>query len=212
MPFDSSVDDLWAVFGEDEESCIDCRFIMNRETGSHKGLAFVEYTTAEKAQKVIAGRWKVNGRPAHVMQAGGKKPERKSAGGGGGGNASERDKRTLFVKGLPFSSTPNDLMNLMGCFDARLLKDSNTGKSKGMAFCEFENEADADAAYNNADGWELDGRWLAVDKLRPKRESNPNGNDKRSNFTQKSFKPIGAAARNKGYTSGFEGKKITFND
>ena len=36
LPFDTTVDDLWHVFGKDEEMTIDCRFIMNRETGTHK--------------------------------------------------------------------------------------------------------------------------------------------------------------------------------
>ena len=173
-------------------------------------MAFVEYTTPEKAQKVIAGHWKVHGRPAHVMQAGGKKPDRKSTGGSGG---NDRDKKTLFVKGLPFSSTPEDLINLFGCFDARLLKDFN-GKSKGMAFCEFENENDADTVFNHADGWELAGRWLIVDKLRPKGEnSGPKENQKYGQKRQfNSDKPIGAAARNKGYSSGYEGKKTTFDE
>ena len=38
LPFDTTVDDLWFVFGKDEENTIDCRFIMNRETGTHKVL------------------------------------------------------------------------------------------------------------------------------------------------------------------------------
>lgn len=38
LPFDTTVADLWYVFGKDEEMTIDCRFIMNRETGTHKVL------------------------------------------------------------------------------------------------------------------------------------------------------------------------------
>ena len=49
----------------------------------------------------------------------------------------------------------------------RLLKD-DYGRSKGMAFCEFETEEASDEVYNNADGWEIGGRWLNLDKLRPK--------------------------------------------
>ena len=58
-------------------------------------------------------------------------------------------------------------MELFGCYDARLLKD-DYGKSKGMAFCEFETEAQANEVYNNSDGWEIGGRWLNLDKLRPR--------------------------------------------
>ena len=37
LPFETTVDDLWEVFGENnEETCIECRFITNKETGKHK--------------------------------------------------------------------------------------------------------------------------------------------------------------------------------
>ena len=37
LPFETTVDDLWEVFGENnEDTCIECRFITNRETGKHK--------------------------------------------------------------------------------------------------------------------------------------------------------------------------------
>ena len=92
LPFAASVDDLWETFGggELEEECIECRFITNRETGTHKGLAFVEYSSKETAQKVIAGTWKVKGRPAFCMQAGGKKPQAQAK--PNGNAASDRDK------------------------------------------------------------------------------------------------------------------------
>ncbi|CAG5112486.1 Oidioi.mRNA.OKI2018_I69.chr2.g6698.t1.cds [Oikopleura dioica] len=172
LPFDTTVDDLWHVFGKDEEMTIDCRFIMNRETGTHKGLAFVEYASREKCVEMLEKKWKMNGRPAIVMQAGTKKPATNGTPGPNSGlSQDERDLRTLFVKGLPFSSTPDDLVELFGCLQARLLKD-HAGQSKGMAFCEFETPSAADEVYNYADGYELGGRWLQLDKLRPKSQMN----------------------------------------
>ena len=215
LPFNSTVDDLWEVFGKDEEVTIDCRFIMNRETGTHKGMGFVEYDSAEKAQEVINGKWKLCGRPVYCMQAGGKKPDNGAARGGAapaGGN--EKDRRTLFVKGLPFSATSESLVELFGCYEGRFLRDFN-GKSKGMAFCEFESEADAHEVFSKTDGWELDGRWLIVDKLRPKGDANTSFKQEAKPYQPRAAfpsKPVGAATKNKGYTAGYEGKKTTFDD
>lgn len=74
-------------------------------------------------------KWKMNGRPAMVMQAGTKKPAASTPGPNSGLSQDERDMRTLFVKGLPFSSTPEDIVELFGCLQARLLKD-HSGQSK----------------------------------------------------------------------------------
>ena len=63
---------------------------------------FVEYATVEKAQSVIATKnWKMAGRPAYVMQAG-TKPKGQENKGSNNANSSEKDKRTLFVKGKEF--------------------------------------------------------------------------------------------------------------
>jgi len=209
LPFDTTVDDLWYVFGKDEEMTIDCRFIMNRETGTHKGLAFVEYATREKCVEIMGQKWKMNGRPAMVMQAGTKKPAASTPGPNSGLSQDERDMRTLFVKGLPFSSTPEDIVELFGCLQARLLKD-HSGQSKGMAFAEFETQKDAEEVYDYLEGYELGGRWLQLDKLRPK--SQMNGGSSGGFSGQKRAQPVSAAQRNRGGAAGFEGKKMKFDD
>jgi len=209
LPFDTTVDDLWYVFGTDEELTIDCRFIMNRETGTHKGLAFVEYATREKCVEIMGQKWKMNGRPAMVMQAGTKKPSTGTPGANSGLSQDERDMRTLFVKGLPFSSTPEDLVELFGCLQARLLKD-HAGQSKGMAFAEFETQKAAEEVYDYLEGYELGGRWLQLDKLRPK--SQMNGGSSGGFSGQKRSQPVSAAQRNRGGAAGFEGKKMKFDD
>ena len=121
---------------------------------------------------------------------------------------------------MPWSTTGEELIELFGCYDARLLKD-DYGKSKGMAFCEFETEKASNEVYNNADGWEIGGRWLNLDKLRPKSEMGSSGKfSGKKNFGGKrdsggNFRKSGnltAAAKNKGYASGYSGCKVTFDD
>ena len=89
----------------------------------------MEYATREKCVEIMGQKWKMNGRPAMVMQAGTKKPAASTPGPNSGLSQDERDMRTLFVKGLPFSSTPEDIVELFGCLQARLLKD-HSGQSK----------------------------------------------------------------------------------
>lgn len=77
-----------------------------------------------------------------------------------------------------------------------------------MAFCEFETPSAADEVYNYADGYELGGRWLQLDKLRPKSQMNSGS----SGSAQKRHAPVSAAQRNRGGAAGFEGKKMKFDD
>ena len=47
------------------------------------------------------------------------------------GNSDERDRRTLFVKELPYTATPNDVKEFFGAIDARFLKNPD-GTPKGL--------------------------------------------------------------------------------
>ena len=64
------------------------------------------------------------------MRAGLKKPEGKER--KSGGNSDERDRRTLFVKELPYSAEPDAVKEFFGAIDARFLKNPD-GTPKGLA-------------------------------------------------------------------------------
>jgi RNA recognition motif-containing protein len=55
--------------------------------------------------------------------------------------------------------------------------DRNTGRSKGFAFVEMSNEAEAKAAIQGMNGKDLDGRSLNVNEARP-REERPRRDDR----------------------------------
>ena len=78
-----------------------------------------------------------------------------------------------------------------------------------MAFCEFENENDAQAVYASKNSWEIGGRWLQLDELKPR--GGETETPKKRNFAGK---PVSAAAKNKGYidSAGYTGNKISFDD
>lgn len=84
----------------------------------------------------------------------------------------------LFVGGLPYSVTGDELKNIFANFGAVLsavvITDKFTGQSKGFGFVEMEDDAAAQAAIKDLDGSDMQGRKVAVSVARP-REERPQG-------------------------------------
>src|SRR6202035_2875163 len=53
---------------------------------------------------------------------------------------------------------------------ARIMTDRDTGRSRGLAFVEMENETEADQAIAALNGYTMDGRALNVNEARPNPE------------------------------------------
>lgn len=77
----------------------------------------------------------------------------------------------LFVGGLPYSVTDEDLRQLFVEFgqiiSAKVIIDRETNRSKGFGFVEFENDAEAKAAIEAMHDKEVGGRTIAVNEARP---------------------------------------------
>ena len=56
---------------------------------------------------------------------------------------------------------------------AQVMKDKMSGRSRGFAFVEMENDDDAPKAVERFNGYELDGRKLVVNEARPMTERHP---------------------------------------
>lgn len=84
----------------------------------------------------------------------------------------------LYVGKLPYSTTEDELKTLFGAHgtvvSAQVITDRDSGQSKGFAFVEMENEAEAEAAIKALDNSEVDGRSIVVNIARPK-EDRPAG-------------------------------------
>jgi len=84
----------------------------------------------------------------------------------------------LFVKGLPFSMTKDDLIKLFAPYgqlkDVRLVTHRN-GKSKGLAYVDFEKSSDASTALLKTDQKEIGGHKIsvAISDPPPKAKSKP---------------------------------------
>lgn len=80
----------------------------------------------------------------------------------------------LFVGGLPFATTDEELEQLFAAHgtvaSAAVIKDCDTGRSKGFGFVEFENDEEGKAAQKALDGSDVGGRSITVNEARPKED------------------------------------------
>lgn len=80
--------------------------------------------------------------------------------------------KKLFVGNLPYSATDAELNDWFAPFgtveSANLITDRATGRSKGFGFVEMANDDEAQAAIDELNGKEIEGRALTVNEARPK--------------------------------------------
>jgi len=98
----------------------------------------------------------------------------------------------LFVAGLPFTMTDNDLRDMFTQYgtvvSTQVVIDRDNGRSKGFGFVELATESEGQAAIAGLDKKDMDGRPLTVSVARPREQrparsfqnhSNTAGNDHR---------------------------------
>ena len=87
--------------------------------------------------------------------------------------------KSLYVGGLPYSTTEDAVRTLFSevgdISSVRLIMDRETGQSKGFAFVEMTNDAEALLAVSQFNGYQMDGRSLTVNEARPREERSGGG-------------------------------------
>jgi len=85
----------------------------------------------------------------------------------------------IYVGNLGFQTTDQELRATFSQFgevgEVMIIKDRETGRSRGFAFVEMINDEDARKAISELNGSELDGRALNVSEARPKEEAGERG-------------------------------------
>ncbi len=85
----------------------------------------------------------------------------------------------LFVGNLAYSTTEDDLRTLFAQAGAvksvTIIKDRDTGRSKGFGFVEMETQAEAQKAISQFQGQSLHERALTVNMARPREEGRGGG-------------------------------------
>ncbi|MGH1486553.1 MAG: RNA recognition motif domain-containing protein [Cellvibrionaceae bacterium] len=81
----------------------------------------------------------------------------------------------IYIGSLPYSTTEAELKTLFSAFgktnDLSLVKDKDTGKSKGYAFIEMKQNIDADNAINALNGSIFQGKEIKVNQAQLKEKS-----------------------------------------
>ena len=80
--------------------------------------------------------------------------------------------KNIYVANLPYSTGDDELRQAFeahGAVDkATVIKDRDTGRSRGFGFVEMANDDEANAAIEAMNGSEMDGRPLTVNEARPR--------------------------------------------
>ncbi len=85
----------------------------------------------------------------------------------------------LYVGNLPYTTSEDELQALFApagpVKTVTVVRDRDTGRSRGFAFVEMETQADAQKAISMMNGKDLEGRPLTVNLARPKEERSRSG-------------------------------------
>ena len=87
--------------------------------------------------------------------------------------------RKVFVGNLPFSMGEAELRDLFaqrgGVESVTVMRDLQTGRSRGFAFVEMSSDEDAQKAITELNAYSMDGRNLTVNEARPRPERGGGG-------------------------------------
>ncbi|KAM3083892.1 RNA-binding protein Cwf29 [Clarireedia jacksonii] len=85
-----------------------------------------------------------------------------------------RDTAYIYIGGLPFELSEGDVLTIFSQYGEptyiNLVRDKETGKSRGFAFLKYEDQRSTDLAVDNLGGAVIAGRTLRVDHTRYKRK------------------------------------------
>jgi RNA recognition motif-containing protein len=83
----------------------------------------------------------------------------------------------IYVGNLPYRISEDELRNVFSEYgevgNVKIINDRDTGRSKGFAFVQMENDAEANAAIQALDGSEMGGRSARVNQAKPREERAP---------------------------------------
>jgi RNA-binding motif X-linked protein 2 len=89
-------------------------------------------------------------------------------------HADYRDTAYIYIGGLPFELSEGDIITIFSQFGEptyiNLVRDKETGKSRGFAFLKYEDQRSTDLAVDNLGGTVIMGRTLKVDHTRYKKK------------------------------------------
>ncbi|WP_018126805.1 RNA recognition motif domain-containing protein [Balneola vulgaris] len=80
----------------------------------------------------------------------------------------------IYVGNLSYGVSDDNLREVFEAYgavsSAKVITDKYSGRSKGFGFVEMDNDSEAQAAIDQLDGAEIDGRAVRVNEARPREE------------------------------------------
>lgn len=96
-------------------------------------------------------------------------------------HADYRDTAYIYIGGLPFDLSEGDVVTIFSQYGepvhVNLVRDKDTGKSRGFAFLKYEDQRSTDLAVDNLSGATVLGRMLRVDHTRYKKRDDEEEGD-----------------------------------
>jgi RNA recognition motif-containing protein len=87
--------------------------------------------------------------------------------------------KRIYVGNLSYHTTEEGLQSAFAAFgtvgNVSIVRDRETGQSRGFGFVEMDDDAQASAAIDGLNGTEVDGRRLTVNEARPRAGGGPGG-------------------------------------
>jgi RNA recognition motif-containing protein len=89
----------------------------------------------------------------------------------------------IYVSNLSYDTTTESLQELFAEYgeisSANIIKDRDSGRSRGFGFVEMPNDANAQKAIDELNNSDFEGKTITVNMARPKTERNDNGYNRR---------------------------------
>ena len=89
----------------------------------------------------------------------------------------------IYVSNLSYDTTAESLQELFAEYgeisSANIIKDRDSGRSRGFGFVEMPNDANAQKAIDELNNSDFEGKTITVNMARPKTERNDGGYNRR---------------------------------
>ncbi|BBD46386.1 MAG TPA: RNA-binding protein [Porphyromonadaceae bacterium] len=89
----------------------------------------------------------------------------------------------IYVSNLSYDTTTESLQELFAEYgeisSANIIKDRDSGRSRGFGFVEMPNDANAQKAIDELNNSDFEGKTITVNMARPKTERNDGGYNRR---------------------------------
>ncbi|EAT35909.1 AAEL011963-PA [Aedes aegypti] len=170
LSFEATEDQIRATFPELKFKSIE---LVHGSSGKSRGFGYAEFESEQDVQKALSfDRRPLDGRPVFISSLARDKSSRQNK-----FKYSEKfEPNKLFVKGLPFEATNDDVRKLFEPYgklkDVRVVY-YRSGKSKGLAYVEYESEVAAKNAVLHLDQHNMNGFTITVAISAPPPRGNP---------------------------------------